>query len=108
MDRRVCRFAGPWSDVDERIEFAYYSRIQRGRACMSQAATEGCRGGLPLIYISDGCEWVCVSMRWSRAGCSVISSLWLHPKCMCVHSHLYASVRVCDGAGRLLIPEALA
>lgn len=64
---------------------------------MSQAATEGCRGGLRLIYKSDKYVWVpCVREVWSRAGCSVISSLWLHSSCMCVHS-LCAGVcgRVC-------------
>lgn len=82
MDRRVCRSTAPQSDVGGKsvYEFAYYRRIQRGRACMSQAATEGCRGG-PMYYlyikVTDVCVGasVCACVRWSRAGSSVISSL---------------------------------
>lgn len=52
------------------------------------------REGLRLIYKSDKCVckcgWVCFCVRWSRAGCSVISSLWLHSTVACARSALHS------------------
>lgn len=64
MDRRVCRLT-PQSVLGGKkmFGFAYYRRIQRGRACMSQAGSDSGRGGVYDIYIQVTSVCLCALDR---------------------------------------------